>query len=175
VSFRYVHVDEDGNIEIRTAPTYNAALDEVGPEGWNRVRLDPGYAGFVNDCGHVLPDRYRRNVVGGVLLMAFGAHAMPYAGPVVFTGWDDHYDDIEVCSLDDVRASAIVDMGNAIREALGLPVPPRANGPISQLADYAEWVQITREMAEVARAAPTPSVTFLTDPADLAAYLRGAR
>jgi hypothetical protein len=81
-------VDEAGVLHDRNADTWSAALAEVGPEGGNRIQLTRDLAAYVNDCGLVLPDKYHRNVVGGLLLMAIGAQRIPYAGPILLVGWD---------------------------------------------------------------------------------------
>lgn len=85
---RYMLIDEAGVLYDRTADTWSTALAEVGPEGGNRVQLTRDLAAYINDCGLVLPDKYRRNPVGGLLLMAFGAQRIPYAGPILLVGWD---------------------------------------------------------------------------------------
>ena len=85
----YVVISTDGTMVGYPEPPTLARIDAaVGPEGWARVRLDHGLAGFVNDSGFLLPDTYPRNPVGACLLAAFGAGLQPYAGPVVVTGWD---------------------------------------------------------------------------------------
>lgn len=85
---RYLLIDEAGVLHDRNADTWSAALAEVGPEGGNRIQLTRDLAAYVNDCGLVLPDKYRRNPVGGLLLMALGAQRIPYAGPILLVGWD---------------------------------------------------------------------------------------
>lgn len=104
---RYLLIDEDGKVHDRTAATYYDAVSEVGPEGWNRVQLTRDLAAFVNDCGLILPDKYRRNPVGGALLHALGGPPIPYAGPIVLAGWDQtrtYDDEPEVVSLTDLQA-----------------------------------------------------------------------
>lgn len=87
MNLTYIAIDQDGELNERTAADYTTALAEVGPEGWNRVQLTRTMAAWVNDCGLIL-DKYRRNPVAGVLMMCLGAQQIPYAGPVVITGWD---------------------------------------------------------------------------------------
>lgn len=119
---RYLVVAEDGTVHAATAPDWWAALEEVGPEGWNRVQLTQDLAAFVNDCGLILP-KYVRNPVGGALLHALGAHPIPYAGPIVFTGWDGRRtyegDDVEVVSLTDLQAGVLTWLVRMIRAVVG--------------------------------------------------------
>lgn len=106
---RYLLIAEDGTVDDRTAADWWAALDDVGPEGFNRVQLTRDLAAFVNDVGLVLP-KYRRNPVAGTLLHALGAPPIPYAGPVVLVGWDfelTYQGESEVVSLTDLQAAAV--------------------------------------------------------------------
>jgi hypothetical protein len=99
---RYALIDEDGILHENATTDYTLALGHVGPEGWGTVHLGGGLAGFVNDCGLVLPDAYRRNPVGGLTLIMLGAQKIPYAGPIVITGWDPratYRDESEVIGL----------------------------------------------------------------------------
>ena len=94
----YAVIDVDGTLHVRDAtPSADIIRGEVG--GWERgyweqVRLpvfDNVLRGFVSETG--FPDGLARNVVGSLLLMALGAPAQPYAGPVVITGWDPRGED----------------------------------------------------------------------------------
>jgi hypothetical protein len=170
-AIRYLVIDQDGQLHERTAANYIDALAEVGPEGWNHVRLASGgcLAGFANDCGHVLPDRYRRNVVGSCLLVSTGAHPYPYAGPIVFTGWDPHeLYDVEVRSLTDEQVGALRTMWRDTRVVLGLD-----DGRPSECA-VESWRDAIREYAESVPDAPTPAIQILTDDEALN-FLRGRR
>ncbi|MFD0852378.1 hypothetical protein ACFQ07_09095, partial [Actinomadura adrarensis] len=80
----YALITVDGALEFRKG---NDWRDQLGPEGRARVRTDEPLAGFVNDCGLLFPEKYPRNVVGSLVLVALGAPIQPYAGPVVITGW----------------------------------------------------------------------------------------
>jgi hypothetical protein len=85
------------------------ALEDVGPEGWNRVQLTRDLAAFVNDVGLILP-KYRRNPVGGALLHCLGAQPIPYAGPIVLAGWDElrtYGDEAEVVTLTDLQVGTL--------------------------------------------------------------------
>jgi hypothetical protein len=163
---KYVVIDEDGQLRQRTAPNYNVALRDVGPEGWDRVRLHNvaalfgpeqiDMAAFLNDCGLVMPDRYGRNVVGTCVLASFGAGVQPYAGPIVLTGWDPSPDgdDAEIESLTEMQVDAIRVVHADVRRVLGLdPGSPAAP---------ARWQAAMREVADVARTAPTPGPVLLT-------------
>jgi hypothetical protein len=171
-AIRYVVIDQDGQLHERTAANYIDALAEVGPEGWNRVRLAASggtLAGFANDCGHVLPDKYRRNVVGSCMLVSTGAHPYPYAGPIVFTGWDPHeLEDIEVRSLTDEQVGALRTMWRDTRVLLRLD-----EGRLSDLAKP-RWQAAISRYAESVVDAPTPAIQILTDDEALN-FLRGRR
>jgi hypothetical protein len=108
-ALRYLVIEEDGSVHDRSAPDWWAALDDVGPEGWNRVQLTRDLAAFINDCGLILP-KYGRNPVGGALLHCLGAQPIPYAGPIVLAGWDQlrtYEDESEVVSLTDLQVAAV--------------------------------------------------------------------
>jgi hypothetical protein len=88
IEVKYIKIDESGTLAEGDADNYTTALDEVGPEGWNLIQLAPNLAAWVNDCGLILPEKYRRNPIGGLTIIALGASHIPYAGPIVLTGWD---------------------------------------------------------------------------------------
>ncbi|MGW1796862.1 hypothetical protein ACWCQN_12835 [Streptomyces sp. NPDC001984] len=128
----------------------------VGPEGPARVRL-PGLtvSGWVNDVGHRFPDRYPRNITGSCVLVALGAAIQPYAGPVVFTGWDDDNTALgllEICPLPQPVA-ALDNIHGAVLKALAGQTP-RELSP--------SWAEQIREIAEHVRTAPTPTLTVRT-------------
>ncbi|MEV7871454.1 hypothetical protein AB0P17_36385 [Streptomyces sp. NPDC088124] len=151
---RYAVISPEGTLSIHhdTEPVDVETL--VGPEGRARVRLLPsfGTAGWVNDCGLALPERYPRNVVGSCVLYAFGAALQPYAGPVVLTGWSPNGAGSEVCSLD-MPDVMLVSIHADVRRAL-------AN---QRLKDFTPsfGTQI-REFAEHVRTAPTLGITITT-------------
>jgi len=175
---RYLVVDEDGQLWQRSAASYDVALRDVGPEGWDRVRLHntaalcgPGrdVAAFLNDCGLVLPARYGRNVVGTCLLTSLGAGVQPYAGPIVLTGWNPLPDgDAEVEGLTEQQVGVIRRVHGEIRVVLGL-----APGTPNPSPAHQRWRAAMRETAEIARTGPTPGVTMLTDDDALAFMMRG--
>jgi hypothetical protein len=168
---RYIVVDQDGKLHERTVADYRDALAEVGPEGWNHVWLFRGgiLTGFVNDCGHIAPDRYRRNVVGGCLLVSTGAQYMPYAGPVVFTGWDPHEtEDVEIRSLTDEQVRSLRIMWRDVRIVLGLD-----EGTPSEMA-VERWRIAMTQYADAAVSDPVPGIRILTD-GDALEFLRGSR
>lgn len=122
MSLTYIVIDQDGELSERTAEEYGAALADVGPEGWNRVQLTRTLAAWVNDCGLILTERYRRNPVAGVLLMCLGAQQIPYAGPVVFTGWDANLTmmgEAEVIGLTPVQVDVIRALHSFVRTETG--------------------------------------------------------
>ncbi len=117
----YVVIGEDGQLAERTAAEYVEALAQVGPEGWDRVQLTRTMAAWVNDCGLILPS-YRRNPVAGVLLMCLGAREIPYAGPVVLTGWDARrtaMGEAEVVGLTPVQVDVIRLLHSFVRTETG--------------------------------------------------------
>lgn len=177
MSIRYLLIDTDGigSFGVQPDPGYTTQwLDGlVGPEGWYRVRLHPSWrmCGFVNDCGLLAPETYPRNVVGSVVLCTFGAGQQPYAGPVVFTGWDDSATargGLEICSLHDLQVDELTLCLTDVRRALDLET-----GPLSGRSG-ARWAADAREYAEHVRSAPTPGITVLTGE-DAIAALRGRR
>jgi len=130
----------------------------VGPEGRARVSLMPSLAvaAYVNDCGHAFPDRYPRNIVGSALLAALGAVPRPYAGTIVFVGWNAANTArglLEIVPLQASLADAVADVHADVRRALAGD-PPRDMSP--------SWGEQMREIAEHARTAPTPTLTVRT-------------
>jgi hypothetical protein len=103
------------------------------------------------------------------MLVSTGAHQMPYAGPIVFTGWDpDPYaDDVEVRSLTDEQVGTLRTMWRDIRVVLGLD-----DGRPSECA-VESWRDAIRAYAESVPDAPTPTVQILSD-GDALEFLRGA-
>lgn len=85
---RYTVIATDGELTHREVNLDWAAV--IGPEGKARVSMRPDLtiAAYVNDCGHFFPERYPRNIVGSCVLAALGARPAPYAGPIVFVGWN---------------------------------------------------------------------------------------
>lgn len=172
---RYLVCDTDGQLHDRTVDGYYRTVltGEVGPEGFESVRVRHGMhagwmAGVVNEIGLLDPDRYPRNVIGSCLLVALGASAQPYAGPVVITGWDDHADS-EFCDLTDELAVAVTQVHRDIRIVLGLESGPTSDHALPRwqvnIAEFAGWVE----------SSPTPEVQIITDEAAVDAFLRGGR
>ncbi|MEV4093838.1 hypothetical protein [Streptosporangium saharense] len=146
---RYALITTDGDLHIKDAawPTIRA---EVGPEGPARVHISPIvtpelFCGWVNDCGLSLPDRYPRNLVGSLMLMALGAAEQPYAGPVVLTGWDPP-PGIEMCDLVDHQVQGLLGIYRDIHAALA--------GQTGQVADD------IRAAIEWIRTCPVPALTI---------------
>lgn len=147
---RHIVITEDGALEVREDGDPLAA---VGPEGSSRVGLHPAYRGiaaWVNDCGLVLPDRYRRNVVGSALLASMGARLMPYAGPVVITNWcQDH----EVEGLCPEYQRPVERAHEVIVAVLAGQAPDDEDR---------EWAQQIREYAATVPTADAPTVRIIT-------------
>ncbi|MEU8907039.1 hypothetical protein [Streptomyces mirabilis] len=152
----YALLATDGELRRHDgAVDWQAAL---GPEGHVRVSLLPNLAlaAYVNDCGLRYPDRYPRNEVGSCLLVALGANPQPYAGSIVFVGWNAANTARGLIELESLRP-ALVDMVEEIhgdvRRALAGD-PPRELSP--------SWGEQMREVAEHVRTASTPGITFRT-------------
>jgi len=175
---RYLVVDPDGQLRQRTAPRYDVALREVGPEGWARVPMHAAagpenvhVAGFVNDCGFLFPDRYLRNVVGTCLLVSVGGNVQPYAGPVVLTGWDPepYSADPEVRSLSEDQVAALRRTHRDIRIVLGLDTGEPSGHAVPH------WRAAITKVAALAQDAPEPAIRVLTDDEALAWLGRWSR
>lgn len=165
-------IDQDGGLNRHDRePTYDLVRAEVGPEGINRVRLDPGYGmiAYANDCGLVLPDRYRRNVVGSGLLVAMGAGQQPYGGPLVVTGWNPRDEWFDACALDEVQAAMVRELHDNVRAAL-------AGGDVLSrdctCGCGSNWAAEMRAFAEAVRWGQAPGITVLSD-GDAVAWLYG--
>ncbi|MET7395586.1 hypothetical protein ABZS66_19060 [Dactylosporangium sp. NPDC005572] len=176
---KYVIVDEDGQLRQRTAPRYDVALRDVGPEGSDRVGLPNAAAvygpehvrtaAYVNGVSALPTSPYQRNLVGSCLLASLGAVVRPYYGPIVIVGWDpEPGPDVEVVSLTDGQIQGLRQMYDDIRVVLRL-VPGRPSG----LA-VPRWQDAMRAVAEHVRTGPAPRLTVLTDDEALA-HLLGRR
>lgn len=157
---RYILIGNDGELFVGDG-TYQQARAEVGPDGWDHVRLPqneghPDWAGFVNGDGHKIG--LPRNIVGGLVLTGMGAAIMPYAGPVVLTGWNEHGQPNEVCGLDDLQVNVIKDVHDDSRRALA--------------GEHGRGYETARGIAEQMRTAPTPTLTIMSG-AEFLNRLRG--
>jgi hypothetical protein len=162
----FIVVDTDGQLHVRDATaTSRAVTAEVGPEGWALVHLRSalgmfnGLMGWANDCGHLFPEKYPRNVVGSCLLVTMGASGQPYAGPIVVTGWDADSDGPEIRDLTEAQTQLVTGVHGDVQRALaGWGTVGMLAGPMAD-----EWAQSMRDLAEQVRTAPTPTMTFLAD------------
>lgn len=153
----YLVIDNDGRLHHRTQQPSSTLINrEVGEPGRAMVRTGGPYQhaskamGWVNDCGHL--DGLPRNVVGSCLLASLGASVMPYAGPVVVTGWHPH---AEIVALTGEQVAGMVLMHSDIRRLLGLD-----EGKLSGQAP-ANWRRAMVRVAEIARAASAPTAVVL--------------
>lgn len=125
----------------------------IGPEGHARVHLpELALSGFVNDCGHRFPERYPRNIVGSCVLAALGAGLLPYAGPVVITGWNPANTArglLEIVPLPSPEYLTILHAD--VRRALD-------RHPVT--SHHPKWADSIREFADFARTADTPTITI---------------
>ncbi|MFJ8153879.1 hypothetical protein [Streptomyces sp. NPDC094468] len=126
----------------------------IGPEGKTRVNL-PGLAvaGWVNDVGLLFPARYPRNVVGSCVLAMLGAPIRPYAGPIVFTGWNPANTPLGLLEIEPLpQPVAHLDVlhGSILKAVAGQN--PRDFSP--------SWAEQIREIADHVRTAPTPGITI---------------
>jgi hypothetical protein len=136
---------------------HDRALDltaELGEEGPAQVRLRPDFAarGWVNDMGHRRPEQYPRNVFGSCVLATLGAAPLPYAGPVLITGWDP------VDEITDVDAVRIENAIDTVRIALA--IDPDPTGVIHDTT----WARGLRAHADAVRTAPAPTIQMIRRP-----------
>ncbi|MGW0993473.1 hypothetical protein ACWD5V_09215 [Streptomyces sp. NPDC002523] len=148
---RYAVIAADGELTHHDdEPDWGLLL---GPEVKARVQL-PGLAvtGWANDIGLLYPDRYPRNIVGSCVLAALGASIQPYAGAVVFTGWNPDNTPLgllEICSLPKPVTALDTVHGDVLKALAGQT--PRDFSP--------SWAESMREIADHVRTGPTPSLT----------------
>ncbi|WAZ20241.1 hypothetical protein STRCI_001342 [Streptomyces cinnabarinus] len=151
---RYAVISTDGTLTHHEGDLDWDAL--VGPEGKVRVDL-PGLsvAGWVNDVGLLYPKRYPRNIIGSCVLAALRARVQPYAGPVVFTGWNPANTALGLIEIESLpQPVEVLDTvhGDVLKALAGQT--PRAMSP--------SWAEQMREIADHARTAPTPGITIRT-------------
>ncbi|MEI5520737.1 hypothetical protein WB388_08990 [Streptomyces brasiliscabiei] len=153
-TMRYAVIAADGELTH-----HDGLLDwhkVIGPEGKARVHLHGlAVAGWVNDCGLYDPKAYPRNITGSCVLAALGASIQPYAGPVVFTGWNPDNTRrglIEIEPLPKPVEHLDTVHGDVLKALAGQT--PRAMSE--------SWAEQIREIAEHARTAPTPGITIRT-------------
>lgn len=149
---RYAIIATDGNLTHHDGELDWDAV--IGHEGKARVRL-PGLAvtGWVNDVGLRFPKRYPRNITGSCLLAALGAAVQPYAGPVVFTGWNPDNTPLGLLEIESLPqpVETLDTVHGAVLKALAGGTP-REMSP--------SWAESMREIAEHVRTAPTPGLTI---------------
>ncbi|MET7949252.1 hypothetical protein [Micromonospora sp. NPDC005324] len=137
----YLRVNVDGTLTEYTAePTSDLIRQAIG-DWWDMVHLPNGLMGWVDGDGH--PKGLPRNVVGSILLMALGAAQMPYAGPVVISGW---HPTREITGLE------------VTREQVVRAVYARVCGALAGVVDTDGFADAVRETARELQAAPTPAL-----------------
>lgn len=148
---RYAVISADGELTHHSGePDWD---NVIGPEGRRRVYL-PGLAvaAWVNDVGLLFPKRYPRNAVGSCVLAWLGASIQPYAGPVLFTGWNPANTALgllEICPLPEPVDHLDTVHGDVLKALAGQT--PRDMSP--------SWAEQTREVAAYVRDVPTPGIT----------------
>ncbi|MEV0616105.1 hypothetical protein AB0I81_22520 [Nonomuraea sp. NPDC050404] len=153
---RHVIIDLDGELHVAIGD-WKARFRPHAP---GRVTIPTlgalgEWAGWINDDSH--PLGLPRNPIGGLVLTGLGANVIPYAGPIVITGWNPH-GPTEVCDLTEAQIATIADCHTDARAAM--------NGEEGALYDRG------RAVAEQMRTAPTPTVQLLTGE-ELLARMRG--
>ncbi|MCM1977190.1 hypothetical protein [Streptomyces sp. G1] len=148
---RYAIISPEGELTHHTGDIdWNQV---IGVEGKARVHL-PGAAmtGWVNDCGLLDPSRYPRNIVGACVLATLRARIQPYAGPVVFTGWNPDNTPLGLTEIEPLPEPELLDMvhGDVVKALAGQT--PRQLSP--------SWAEQMREIAEHARTGPVPGLTI---------------
>lgn len=156
--------DERATLTVHPSlPTLPAVEAHLRDMGWNRVYPPPAtrMVGWVSDVGHCRPDLFSRNIAGSLVMAGLGCNPYPLAGPLVVTGyafdeggWPE--------PLDDGQIPATLALYLAVLDALGTPSP-------EDLAQYrqgpfyrTEFADTFRDLAEQFRAAPTPTLTFVS-------------
>ncbi|MBM0275133.1 DUF3846 domain-containing protein [Micromonospora tarensis] len=137
----YLRVDVDGTLTAFEAEPTSALIREAIGDWWDMVHLPNALMGWVDGDGH--PKGLPRNVVGSILLMALGAAQMPYAGPVVISGW---HTSREIVGL-------AVDREQVVRA-----VHARVAAAMAGAVDDDGFADAVRETAAELGAAPTPAM-----------------
>ncbi|QLQ37961.1 hypothetical protein [Micromonospora robiginosa] len=134
----------DGTLTHHTTTPTSALIKEAIGDWWDMVHLPSGLMGWVDGDGH--PKGLERNVAGSILLMALGAGRMPYAGPVVVTGWHP------------VREiSELTEDG----EYYVRTVHEQIAGALAGVAGDAVFADAVRKTATDVLGAPTPAMTVI--------------
>lgn len=164
---KYALIGQDGALQISEG-TWAAAAAQLGPEGWSSVRLDQatpalGWRGAVNDIGLLQPEKYPRNVIGSLMLIALGGNVQPYAGPVLITGFvTPPYASPDVTGLDDTQAELLGVLHSDVRRALDQAATPE-RPDIWKGDHWSAWAAEQRRLAEHVRTCPMPRITVITD------------
>lgn len=153
----YIVITTGGHLHVRDqTPTAELINHEVGQPGWDMVALQGGarfghLMGWVNDSGHI--NDLTRNVAGSVALCSLGAREMPYAGPVVLTGWDPP-PGAEIAPLTATLRDELQAMHADVLRTLGWQ-----EGAASQQSTAA-WQQWVRAFYHHVVTAPTPTIEW---------------
>ncbi|MCX5066945.1 hypothetical protein OOJ91_13920 [Micromonospora lupini] len=137
----YLRVGVDGTLTSYSVEPVSALIREAIGDSADMVRMPNGLMGWVDGEGHV--KGLQRNVVGSIVLMALGAAQMPYAGPVVITGWDP---------VREIVALAVA--GEHVVRA----VHARVCAALAGAVDEDGFAAAVRETAAELVAAPTPAL-----------------
>ncbi|MGW6911497.1 hypothetical protein [Streptomyces sp. NPDC054940] len=149
---RYAIISVEGELTHHEGDVDRRAV--IGPEGKARVRLHGlAVAGWVNDEGLRYPERYPRNITASCVLAVLGANIQPYAGPVVFTGWNPDNTALGLIEIEPLPqpVSTLDTVHGAVLKAIN-GQNPRDFSP--------SWAEQVREIADHARTAPAPGLTI---------------
>jgi len=163
---RYVVIADDGELHVKDG--YWTDIEVLfRPEGWAGVRLHQatpmqGFRGVVNDVGLLMPEKFPRNIVGSLVLIALQAGQQPYAGPVVITGFQEPpNDDPDYTGLDDEQADLVTVLHADVKHALAGEQPTRPED-WEDFGGWLVWATFVRQSAEELRAMPTPGITIVS-------------
>lgn len=152
---RYILIGNDGEFQVKDADWQHIRA-EVGPPGPAPVNITPVWSwgldmdmrGWVNDTGHAQPDTCPRNIIGTLVLTGLGAALMPYAGPIVITGWAPRrLDGLEIRELTGQQIDTIREVYTLSRRALD--------------GEEGDTFAMARAIAETARTAETPTLRII--------------
>jgi hypothetical protein len=136
-----VVISPEGEFTHYLEPVTSDGVQAFLPGGYfDLVRLPrhPDLYAAVDADGH--PLGLPRNPVGSCLLLALGASAYAYCGPVIITGWHEPDDTSEWRDLTDLQLATLAAMFSGIKATLAGEPPAWMRVDADGLRDYAAWV-----------------------------------